>query len=973
LEKEGDLMLILGLTGGIATGKSTVAEMLEKLGAYRIDADKISREVVQPGMPAWREIVEHFGPGVLFFNRQLNRHALASVIFHDPQERAKLEEFTHPPIKDMIREQILIARKSGAKVALLEVPLLYETGLAALADKVVVVVADETTMIERMLMRDNLNKEEARLRIKAQMSLAEKARKADYVIYNTGTSEELKIQVENLWREMSEFTREPVEVREKAILWSSDNDKVAKVTDEGEVIPVGPGTATITAKTSDGGYSASCLVKVQAPPQHTVFAVSCTKPLLATSSNEILNFQVSVRPVAVKELGYDSVRLNVAVYGTAGGTSELMTLEGGRLSDAAARGYCGPAGGFAMPRDYSADFEFRGRFDTPGRYNIIFTLVDLADQFKVLTSCTVQVEVQAPPQVSVYRLTADLSGLQFVAGSEGTIIPLTIRASEVKQLGYEACRLHVDATGPAVARVELLAQKDGVWTDAAHTGYIGPANGFPITGDHRETISVIVKSDTPGIYNLHFTLVDLSAESKVIAEENISIEVEKAPEPSLFDFCCDTQGLRFIAGSETGTVIPLSIGPKEVRNLGYERVRINVAVNDRPPHSTVELITAAGDGRTKDAAALGYIGPPSGYTISKDYSETFEVHTRFDRPGHYSLTFTLVDVNDAFREICSCLVTAMVEAVPEPSLYRLHCDTRGLRFLAGDEEGTVLPVDIVTREVKDLGYESVRFNVSLTSRPPGAKAQLLAKSGRGRIYDTALLGYWGPVTGFALGKDYTAQVEFVAKFDTVGDYMLTFSLTDLNGETDSIAALDVPIRVQPQPEPSTYELVCDLTGISFVAGSDAETVLPVTIRPLEVKELGYESVKLFVAVTRKPARAAAHLLVLDNGKLRDLTERGFYGPEEGFVLTPDYTLTIDLITRFDTVGAYTISFTLADLKEKLATIARKRITVNVELEAAGSEITGVALDRNAVLLTAGGKPVTLKAILVKALPPQGSH
>jgi dephospho-CoA kinase len=90
-------MMILGLTGGIATGKSTVAAMLEKMGAYRIDADRLAREVVQPGKPAWRAIVSHFGPGVLYFDRQLNRNALASVIFNDPRERQVLEDITHPP------------------------------------------------------------------------------------------------------------------------------------------------------------------------------------------------------------------------------------------------------------------------------------------------------------------------------------------------------------------------------------------------------------------------------------------------------------------------------------------------------------------------------------------------------------------------------------------------------------------------------------------------------------------------------------------------------------------------------------------------------------------------------------------------------------------------------------------------------------------------------------------------------------
>jgi len=210
-------MLILGLTGGIATGKSTAAEMLEKMGAYRIDADQIAKEVVQPGMPAWKAIVDHFGPGVLLFDRKLNRNALASIVFHDQRERAKLEEITHPSIGEVIREQITLARKSGAKVALLEVPLLYETGLASLADKVLVVVADEAAQIARMLKRNNLSSEEARLRIRSQMPLAEKVRRADYVICNTGTPEELYALVWTLWQELSQFQEVLAETAEEKI------------------------------------------------------------------------------------------------------------------------------------------------------------------------------------------------------------------------------------------------------------------------------------------------------------------------------------------------------------------------------------------------------------------------------------------------------------------------------------------------------------------------------------------------------------------------------------------------------------------------------------------------------------------------------------------------------------------------------------------------------------------------------------
>jgi len=191
-------MLILGLTGGIATGKSTVARMFVELGAIHIDADRLSREVVAPGEPAWWAIVDRFGCAMLREDGQLDRKALAALVFSDPQKLAALNKITHPPIITLIRERLAEAQASGAGLVVLEAPLLYEAGLDSEVDRVVVVAAAEATQLERLLQRDRLLESEARQRMAAQIPLSEKIRRAHYCLDNNGSLEDTRRQVQQL-------------------------------------------------------------------------------------------------------------------------------------------------------------------------------------------------------------------------------------------------------------------------------------------------------------------------------------------------------------------------------------------------------------------------------------------------------------------------------------------------------------------------------------------------------------------------------------------------------------------------------------------------------------------------------------------------------------------------------------------------------------------------------------------------------
>jgi dephospho-CoA kinase len=179
-------MIVVGLTGGIATGKSTVAQMFKRCGAIVIDADQLARDIVRPGNPAWREIVKVFGKTVLNPDRSLNRRVLGSIVFNNRRKLRRLEHIIHPRVA---REQQRIARRIAARcphgVMVYEVPLLFESGAHTRVDKIIVVTADRQTQIARLKRRNGMTRAEALRRIKAQMPLAEKVRRADIVLDGT--------------------------------------------------------------------------------------------------------------------------------------------------------------------------------------------------------------------------------------------------------------------------------------------------------------------------------------------------------------------------------------------------------------------------------------------------------------------------------------------------------------------------------------------------------------------------------------------------------------------------------------------------------------------------------------------------------------------------------------------------------------------------------------------------------------------
>ncbi len=192
--------LLVGLTGSIATGKSTVSRMFGHLGARVLDADLLAREVVMPGQPAYLKIVGEFGQSVVQADGTLDRKALGAIVFAEPARRKRLEEITHPAIA--ARQQRILSvldEEAFEGIVIWDVALLFETGGVAKVDRVVVVYADAETELARLIARDGMTEADARARIASQMPVAEKAKRADYVIDNSGDRAHSERQVKAVY------------------------------------------------------------------------------------------------------------------------------------------------------------------------------------------------------------------------------------------------------------------------------------------------------------------------------------------------------------------------------------------------------------------------------------------------------------------------------------------------------------------------------------------------------------------------------------------------------------------------------------------------------------------------------------------------------------------------------------------------------------------------------------------------------
>ncbi len=200
---QGGTMIKIGITGVIGSGKGEVARILASLGASVVFADEVSRRIYEPGDPGHQAVVETFGESVLDEDERIDRAALASIVFGDEAQRRRLEEAVWPVMADVVEAEFAVAEAEGAAASALEAAVLFEAGWERLVDQVWVVTAPVEKSIERIARRDGLNADQVEARMAAQMSAEEKAARADRVIVNDGTLEDLEAVVLNVWNEVA--------------------------------------------------------------------------------------------------------------------------------------------------------------------------------------------------------------------------------------------------------------------------------------------------------------------------------------------------------------------------------------------------------------------------------------------------------------------------------------------------------------------------------------------------------------------------------------------------------------------------------------------------------------------------------------------------------------------------------------------------------------------------------------------------
>jgi dephospho-CoA kinase len=193
---------IIGLTGGIGSGKSTVSRFLAEMGAVIIDADKIGHEVYRPDTETWRQLVKTFGNGILSADNTVDRKKLGAIVFGNKQELQRLNAIIHPQITEVIKKRIAEYRRQGVKVIVLDAPVLLEANAKNLVDEVWVVVADEDNVIKRAAARTGLTEQQIRDRVRSQLSNAERTKNARVVINNDGTTEDLRGKIQELWEQI---------------------------------------------------------------------------------------------------------------------------------------------------------------------------------------------------------------------------------------------------------------------------------------------------------------------------------------------------------------------------------------------------------------------------------------------------------------------------------------------------------------------------------------------------------------------------------------------------------------------------------------------------------------------------------------------------------------------------------------------------------------------------------------------------
>ncbi len=194
---------VVGLTGGMGSGKSTVSQIMAELGAVIIDADKVGHEAYQANTKTWQDVVAAFGKQVVAQDGSIDRKKLGAIVFGNPEQLERLNHIVHPRMFEMMKERIEQYRRQGIKVVVLDAAILFEANWTPLVDMIWVVIASEPVVVARAVARTGLPEEQIRARLHSQMSNEERIKRADNVIRNDGTIDELRVQVIDLWKQLT--------------------------------------------------------------------------------------------------------------------------------------------------------------------------------------------------------------------------------------------------------------------------------------------------------------------------------------------------------------------------------------------------------------------------------------------------------------------------------------------------------------------------------------------------------------------------------------------------------------------------------------------------------------------------------------------------------------------------------------------------------------------------------------------------
>ena len=196
------MMKVIGLTGGIGSGKSTVSRFLAEMGAVILDADKVGHEALKPGTEVWEQVINQFGKSIVTVSGDIDRTKLGDLVFNNPESRARLNRIMHPTMYNMVKAKLEEYRRQGVDEVVLEAPLLLEADWTSLVDEVWVTVAPEATVLKRLKDRTGLSIEEAKARIRAQLTNEERVKHADVVVDTDCRLDELKTRVTGLWHKL---------------------------------------------------------------------------------------------------------------------------------------------------------------------------------------------------------------------------------------------------------------------------------------------------------------------------------------------------------------------------------------------------------------------------------------------------------------------------------------------------------------------------------------------------------------------------------------------------------------------------------------------------------------------------------------------------------------------------------------------------------------------------------------------------